>query len=73
MCNAMLNNVSGGSKYSSLNASNKAELNEATIRVQPETSTPKPQVPCSASAYRRYHRPNYDVYNSDGVVIGPDT
>lgn len=73
MCNSMLNNVSGGSVFNSLNASNKAELNERTIRPQTETSTPKPQIPCSASAYRRYHRPNYDVYNSDGVVIGRDT
>ena len=73
MCNAMLNNVSVDSASSSLNASNKAELNERTIRMQNETSTPKSQVPCSASVYRRYYRPNYDVYNSDGVVIGRDT
>lgn len=73
MCNSMLNNVSGGSAFCSLNASKKAELNECTIRPQTEPSTPKQQVSCSASTYRRYHRPNYDVYNSDGVVIGRDT
>jgi hypothetical protein len=28
---------------------------------------------CGTYAYRHYHSHNYDVYNSDGVVIGRDT
>ena len=73
MCNAKLNNAIAGSTLNSLNTSNKVEMSECVVRPQTNPSAPKPQVACSASAYRRYHRPNYDVYNSDGVVIGRDT
>ena len=68
MCDTMLN-----SELHSLSTTNETRVNEQVVQQQTEPSVPKRQFPCSASAYRRYHRPNYDVYNSDGVVIGRDT
>ena len=73
MSHATLNTCSKDPAFCSTSTAEKPVVNEQISCTPVSSSAPKPQAFCTASAYSRYHRPNYDVYNSDGVVIGRDT
>ena len=73
MSNVMLTAASIETAPRSLTINTNDGANESLAHMQNKASSVSQSDNCSAYAYRHYHSHNYDVYNSDGVVIVRDT